>query len=690
MNLFVKSFLWALLACGISLGTILTPWYSLSARVAAPEISRVQECLLDKKDWSCSGPHQWIPINDPGAISWQEVPVHIWLNQYKFETKPNWNPYIGSGYPLFLDGIYRNSSLIRQWLNFFPSDQGRDVVIFFRFLIWTWGIVFAVSLVGASGLYLFFVAVASTMLTYMLKYLDLVFLDVEMAVPWIFSLFLLLKDHKNSKMIYLPFVILGLWVGTQSFIQAEIVFVMIVALFGMCCFFVVGRQALWASLIFFAAFCAVGLSHLLEFKSYFGELISNRTFVSCVGTATLPWGEILRNSYLGLVKHAEMHTYFTVLALPLIAFEAYRNRWIRIAFLFFLFLLYWISFGAPAAICHFEGFKSIHYERHLSPYLQSLFLILVTVSLWNLAKGYKYRKIILTLGFCLTVIPLLNRIMISVEHFKGELPREKSFYYESIPLTNVYSKVQELSLNEDRRHFSPDQRLFPNYSTAFSIMDLRVLYGSFPKRMFTLNDELFQRWHETPFYKHADRFVGPEESIDRVPEDFEKLLLLHRVSLVTYSKYSHWLEGGKIYNEKNCKLIQQDPLASLYFCSQIQGVGFFPHETQQAENQQEALEILKKLPLDQVLDFAVVEDKTHAPIAAEGKVTGLKRGKDQVTYDLAVEKEGYFIFTDAYFPGWKAKVNGTATPLFPANLAFKAVWLPKGNIRLEWLFEKAE
>lgn len=684
--------MWAFLACLVYMGTVLSPQYTLSTRISVPEVSYVEECLLGGEDWSCIGPHRWVPFVDPGASAWQEMPVHLWFNKYKWESKPNWNPYAGSGYPVFLDGIYRKTSLIRQWLNLFPSDQGRDIVIFFRFLIWTWGIVFAVGAFGVSGIYLFFIALASTMLTYFSKHVDLIFLDVEMAVPWIFGLVVFQRKRNYNTWTYFLFSILGLWVGSQSFIQAQIVYLIIAALLTVFLIFTEGKRIVYSSLVFLFSFCLVGLWNLIEFRNYFSELISNRNFMNCVGTASIPWREIWKNSYMGIVKHAEMHTYFSVFALPLIVFEAVRNRQIRIFFIFFILILFWFSVGFPQSICQIEGIKNIHYERHLAPYLQSLFLILTAVSLWNFAEKSRFRFLILVLGFCLTIIPLLNRVVISVEHIEGHLPKEQPFFYQSIPETNIYSKAQLLSAIEDRRHFSPDFRLYPNFPTVFSILDMRVLYGSFPKRLFLLNDELFSNWMDKPFYNHADRFVGPAASEKQVTQEFEKLMLLHRVSMISLANGKSWL-NGRIYTASRCPALQSDQLATLYVCSFMGGVGFFPKRVVLSRNPEESLKVLKDLKTEEALDFAVVErdassDVKNINITGQGEIQGVVREKDEVIYKLKVLAAGYFVFADTFFPGWHAEVNGKEIKIFPANIAFKAVWLEPGELTLKWKFIK--
>lgn len=50
---------------------------------------------------------------------------------------------------------------------------------------------------------------------------------------------------------------------------------------------------------------------------------------------------------------------------------------------------------------------------------------------------------------------------------------------------------------------------------------------------------------------------------------------------------------------------------------------------------------------------------------------------------------GYLVFSDSYYPGWKAFLDGQPVPLYRANYLFRAVRAPAGNHTVEFLFEPA-
>jgi len=52
---------------------------------------------------------------------------------------------------------------------------------------------------------------------------------------------------------------------------------------------------------------------------------------------------------------------------------------------------------------------------------------------------------------------------------------------------------------------------------------------------------------------------------------------------------------------------------------------------------------------------------------------------NKIKIKTSFEKEKFLVYTDNFYPGWKAVVNGKRVPLYRANLAFKGVALPAGD-----------
>jgi hypothetical protein len=59
---------------------------------------------------------------------------------------------------------------------------------------------------------------------------------------------------------------------------------------------------------------------------------------------------------------------------------------------------------------------------------------------------------------------------------------------------------------------------------------------------------------------------------------------------------------------------------------------------------------------------------------------------DHLVIDATLEQPGYLVVADTYYPGWRVRVDGVASEIYPANLAFRAVYLTAGRHRVAFEF----
>ena len=48
----------------------------------------------------------------------------------------------------------------------------------------------------------------------------------------------------------------------------------------------------------------------------------------------------------------------------------------------------------------------------------------------------------------------------------------------------------------------------------------------------------------------------------------------------------------------------------------------------------------------------------------------------QITVEVGLQREGYLVLADTWYPGWRASVDGRSVPILRANYAFRAVFVP--------------
>ncbi|MFO0909766.1 MAG: YfhO family protein [Isosphaeraceae bacterium] len=91
----------------------------------------------------------------------------------------------------------------------------------------------------------------------------------------------------------------------------------------------------------------------------------------------------------------------------------------------------------------------------------------------------------------------------------------------------------------------------------------------------------------------------------------------------------------------------------------------------------------------ETLDRVIVEDPSRplAPTAvAQGTVSLVRDDPEHITIEVRAETPGYLTLADTYDPGWWATLDGAETPIRPAWIAFRAVFIPSGQHRVEFFY----
>lgn len=700
-----QSFFIALLACLLWAGLILTPWYTISPRLNIEWLHAKQECQPVGKSWDCWKPEKKnFFLSDGGAVSWAQM-TSAYLH-HKTDGFAKWDPYTGSGYPIFLDGHNRSTSLWSWWVKLFPSDQGRDWMVFCRAFLMVFGVVLFLMMCGVGKFLSTTTGFLVTMAPLATEYLDHVFLDVDLMLPWIL---VMLKAGQNAvesklrqdfKIFYFLCVLLGLWIGLQVFIEAQ-------AAFGICVLVAFvsfatqfKKHAILGLIAFSFFYLLAALPQIFTYLSHFDYLLSNRlpgTCFSSLGAYDLLAGfrNIFLSSFSGYYKNSNVLNLFSFLGvLPILYLAKGKNKNYLIYFgIFFIVLLA----GLPRIICQFKGLNGIHFWRHFIIYEQILFIIFCSLGIHEILLKLKAKKIsrlktniilFTLLLFC--QVTFIRKNVLNIEVALGEFAKEFEYEFQEIPKSSVFHHVKNLSQTEDRRHFSPDERLYPNWSSSLKIMDLRVLYAFYPKWTFELYYNINPFWAEQTT-QVPDRFVKLSPYSNLSNAEVIKNLLLARVSLLTFSKEKMWLPQDGFYSQKSCRLIASDQLNQSWLCPEIDGVSFFPKHVELNLNEYEILTKLKNSSIDEIKDSTWIKVNSigdYNAIGAQGKIIGFTRTADTLIYNLDIYQEGFFVITDSWFPGWRASVNDQEIDIFQANYAYKAVWLTTGKQNLKLDFQK--
>ncbi|MBK8933666.1 MAG: YfhO family protein [Chloroflexi bacterium] len=66
------------------------------------------------------------------------------------------------------------------------------------------------------------------------------------------------------------------------------------------------------------------------------------------------------------------------------------------------------------------------------------------------------------------------------------------------------------------------------------------------------------------------------------------------------------------------------------------------------------------------------------PANAAANIAITDYGLNQVTITAVTDTDGFLVLSDTYYPGWRATLDGQATPVYQANTLVRAIYLPAG------------
>ncbi len=74
----------------------------------------------------------------------------------------------------------------------------------------------------------------------------------------------------------------------------------------------------------------------------------------------------------------------------------------------------------------------------------------------------------------------------------------------------------------------------------------------------------------------------------------------------------------------------------------------------------------------------------HGP--AKGQAHIVSYGPNRIVAEYDADRDCFLYLSDTYYPGWRAYVDGRETPIYRANLAFRAIEVPEGRHRVVFTY----
>ncbi|MDF1660255.1 MAG: YfhO family protein [Planctomycetota bacterium] len=68
------------------------------------------------------------------------------------------------------------------------------------------------------------------------------------------------------------------------------------------------------------------------------------------------------------------------------------------------------------------------------------------------------------------------------------------------------------------------------------------------------------------------------------------------------------------------------------------------------------------------------------------QITLTKFEFDRIELNASSKEDGFLVIQEAYAMGWSATIDGKATPIYPANIQFRGIYLPKGRHKIKFQY----
>jgi hypothetical protein len=302
-----------------------------------------------------------------------------------------------------------------------------------------------------------------------------------------------------------------------------------------------------------------------------------------------------------------------------------------------------------------------------------LFVVLITGIIYLFSKKKIKQNILILSVVVLSIIDFwgVGRRYVSLDHFS-----KKSLVKEAYQLTDADHQIYRMQLNsvpglEDRLKETLD-KFNPQNEEEEQRLTTYVINKYSHYRVFNTTQSPFQENVTT----NAHRSVGGYHAVKlRRYQD----LIEHHISQMNRG----------VLNMLNTKyLITQN---GLQVNNEAMGVAWFVDSVRWADNANDEITFLNDFDVE---SMAIVrsEDKARLPefsyldTSETASIVLEEYEPDRMVYSVTAPEDKLVVFSEVYYPDWKVTIDGKPGELFRANYVLRAMVVPKGEHKIEFVF----
>lgn len=161
-----------------------------------------------------------------------------------------------------------------------------------------------------------------------------------------------------------------------------------------------------------------------------------------------------------------------------------------------------------------------------------------------------------------------------------------------------------------------------------------------------------------------------------------KLLKLMGISYVLTSPEKPPYPGGEI--------VLQENFGNLYKIKDPYPHAFLIHQVKVIRDKKTRLNELTHInPLKEAIVEEPLQIKIQEPVKGKTeKVAITQYSAHKVEVSVSAETAGVLVLTDAYYPAWRAEIDGKRTRIFPIDHLFRGIEVPEGEHKVTFTYDK--